>query len=380
MNQVEKKNIGHLEINSQPCVSPTKRRRKKYHPSPTKPRTRYRSRYLREYASRVEKIRKILSDKDNDWNLRCGAMKEISDLYQPSPETLQEHKFCLTLSESQELLIPVLPALQIQLNDGRSLIIKQICETIKILALVLGGTWFDKLGVSLLDGLLRLTANSKTAMSKPAIDCLNIIFSRISPLQLLLTSLLQKISDLKNPAIMVQCLICLKAAISIWSYEELLVYIVSIKKCILSTIIAADSTVRAESRKVFARLASVNLSDTDSNSFTELNKTKMSIFNSFPSNVQRIIRQDYPTLGFGQAEQVKVNKIKPSKPWLKKKRKEKSIKNDGSSKKMKLKVQSKIKNKKVSNFKQFLKKKRKLEKTRESQGENIVVIKTAISS
>lgn len=349
MIPLEKKNIEQIQITQSISVTQSNKKRKRsdhVNESPINRRqTRSRSRFLRKITKNIKQIHNTLSSKENDWNIRCDAMKMLSQLYQIPLDITQKIRFRMTQAELKEFLLPLVPALQLQLTDGRSLIIKQICDTIGLIATALEGPLFNEIGVPFLDDLLKLTSNSKIAMSKPAVDCLALIFSLPSPSLLLLRTMFPKINTFKNPMIIRQCVTCIRMAISSWTLKDLFVFIEPIQECILSTATAADSAVRAESREAFAALASRRSAKTQSDSPTPLTTQIMTIFMTLESREQRRIQQDYPELGFGKD-------IAPLK------KKVHGIKGKKHSKKIKTKLK-----KKKSNLQEFLKAQRKKAKS-----------------
>ena len=127
---------------------------------------------LKSIEERISAADVALSDRTSDWGQRVRALKDVLDIVNALSDT--PSATASGTDSRASVLSRLLPGLCTQLQDKRSTVVKQVCNTLKGVASLLG-VEFEAAAVKLIPALLSLTFVTVRVISDSAVECLHVI-------------------------------------------------------------------------------------------------------------------------------------------------------------------------------------------------------------
>lgn len=120
---------------------------------------------------KVDKLEKVLADRSSDWSIRMRSLQDLRALVTDGN---------IDRSERADAIQRLLPGIRTQLEDKRSLLVKEACLAVSRSAEILGED-FETFVPKLVPVLLHLTYVTVKVISQSGSDCLLSLVSSVSP-------------------------------------------------------------------------------------------------------------------------------------------------------------------------------------------------------
>lgn len=189
-------------------------------------------------TAELVKLTNALQTNDENWKQRMAALAGLRDYAMSHPEALQGH----------EATHMVHMAMETQVKDLRSAIVREACSTLVVMAQTLGNH-FQKLATMLLPTLINLSASGNKVISGYVAECVHSVLQHTH-----VTRGIPAITDLvahRSSSVRESCYEYLRVVLSHWPEAAMSRYAAEILGAIQTGLSDASATGRKTSRECF---------------------------------------------------------------------------------------------------------------------------------
>ena len=194
-----------------------------------------------------------------------------------------------------------LSALQTQLKELRSSIIKDTCTTVTAIVMALGDA-YDESAATMLPMLFELSGSAKKVMSMSAVECMKAIVTHCRGQGLSFAAVLSQAVENKSAGIRAHCMSVVTEAVTLWTEEQLSAHQDALQSTLQTAMQDSNADVRRFARTSFAVFWRL---------WPDVGEHCLA---AQPLTSQRAMRKDYPDLGSSVLASIGVDTGATSRP------------------------------------------------------------------